>query len=113
MAAKKGNKNALKHGIYSHFIAVVDEKDMQGMSDDDVADELALSRARLAHANKERDAATDPKDKLAWDYACRHWTEIIGTLKSKKIEKRQTEISVFKSIREAIDYWNDKQGIVK
>lgn len=110
MAAKKGNKNALKHGIYSRFLAVQDVTDIEGMSNQNVKDELTLSRARLAHALQQVKDASDPKEKLAWDFACRHWTEIIVTTKTKSVEKRETEQMVFNSLIEAVRAANDRQA---
>jgi hypothetical protein len=113
MAARKGNKNAFKHGIYSRVIAVDDEEDMAGMSDEDTKDELALARARLANALTECKDCIDPKDKLGWDYACRHWTEIIAGMKFRNVDKRQTENIVFTSLIEAVRAANDKQNVIR
>lgn len=113
MPAKKGNKNALKHGIYAKFIAVVDDEEMAGMSDDSPRDELALARVRLKAALEVCKDAKDIKDKLSWDYACRHWTEIIAGMKARNVEKRQTENAVFTTLLDAVRAANDKQHVLR
>jgi len=110
MPGKKGNKNALKHGIFSKFIAVVDDKEMAKMSNDRNMDELAYARVRLAAATSELETATG-EDKLKWDYACRHWTEIIGSLLNNNVNKGQTEAMIFESLIDAVRAANDKQHV--
>lgn len=123
MSGKKGNKNALKHGIFSKFTAVIDTDDqLEKMSTDKNTAELAYARARLAAAQKELDNAgakyktpagiwIDPK--IQWDAACRHWTEIIGRLINNNVNKGETETMVFESLMEAVRAANDKQKVNK
>ena len=112
MPAKKGNKNAQKHGIYAKFIAVVEDyQDIEGMPTKSGESELYLARARLANALKERDAATDQADKIQWDYACRHWIEIVDGMIARREEKRQTELAVFDTLLDAMRAMNDKQEV--
>jgi hypothetical protein len=101
MAAPKHNKNALKHGLYSKFILIVDDEEMAKMKLDANHDELAYARTRLAAAQNELNRATD-KDKLGWDYACRHWTEIIsGMTHSNRVTGVQ-EVQIFEHLFEAV-----------
>lgn len=108
---KKGNKNALKHGIFSKFIAVADDAEMKGMSLDKNNDEVAYARVKLAEATYERDHAKDSETKLKWDYACRHWTEIIINALDKNVNRGQTEAMIFESLIDAIRAANDKQNV--
>jgi hypothetical protein len=110
MPAKKGNKNALKHGIYSKFIRIIDDKEMADMKADQNIDELANARVMLADATNRRENAPDDKERIGWDYACRHWTEIIGTLTNQNKVTGQQEIQIFESLFEAVRAANDKQN---
>jgi hypothetical protein len=110
MPGKKGNTNALKHGIYSKFVRVIDDEEMAKMKMDKNHDELAYARTRLAAAQKELNDATDPKDKLGWDYACRHWTEIIASMTTTNQKTGEQEVQIFESIFEAVRSANDKQN---
>ena len=111
MPGKKGNKNALKHGIFSQFIAVVEDKQMQKMKSDRNTAELAYARTRLAHAQNEVEKAVAAEDKLKWDYACRHWTEIILNAINSNLNKVQTENMVFETLIDALRAANDKQHV--
>lgn len=44
MPGKKGNKNALKHGLYAKNFTDQDRKDLKYMSDDDLRFEIAACR---------------------------------------------------------------------
>lgn len=108
---KKGNKNALKHGIYSKFIAVADSEILEKMKNDANKDEIALARTRLADAISHRDKAADEDTKLKWDYACRHWTEIIDSMLFHNKKQGETEVMIFTSLLEAVRAANDKQSV--
>jgi hypothetical protein len=112
MAPKKGNKNALKHGIFSQFVTVIDDEQMADMATDSNKAELAYARTRLKEAQLILNTC-DPKDKLAWDYACRHWTEIIDNMLFRNVNKGETEIMVFETLLDAIRAANDKQHVVR
>jgi hypothetical protein len=75
--AKIGNKNARTHGIYSKYITVTDDVETKEMPIDSNIHELAFSRTLLAHAQKEFRECQDPELRIKWDFACRHWTEVI------------------------------------
>ena len=102
MAARKGNKNALKHGIYSKFIRVIDDEEMAKMKTDSNHDELSYARTRLQAAQKELEKAETQEDKRGWDYACRHWTEIItGQVQNNRVTGEQ-EVQIFEHLFEAV-----------
>ena len=113
MPGAKGNKNALKHGIFSQFIAVVDDDKLQGMANDSNKAELAYARTRLKEAQIERDKAKDDETKLRWDYACRHWTEIVDTMIFRNMNKGETEVMIFQTLLDAVRAANDKQHVVR
>ena|SRR3990167_684272 len=121
MPGKKGNKNALKHGIFAQFIAVSEDQQLAKMSNDKNNAELAYARVRLAAAQKALDNAeeyqlrdgTRKDDRLQWDFACRHWTEIIGRLLQNNINKGETEAMIFETLMQAVRAANDKQNVRK
>lgn len=111
---QKGNKNAVKHGIYAKFIAVADtENALDEMKNDSNNAELALARTRLADATQRREDAKDDKERLAWDYACRHWTEIIDGMIYRNVNKGETQTMIFNSLLDAIRAANDKQNVAR
>ena len=111
MAGKKGNRNAVKHGIYSKHITQVDSDQLETMKQDSNTDELALARSRLADAINRRDTAQDEDMRLKWDYAARHWTEIIDGMIARNIQKGETETTIFQSLLDAVRTANDKQHV--
>ena len=109
--AQKGNKNAIKHGIFAKFISSDDDQAMEAMSPDDRKDELAMARIGLKSAWEERIAASDTKDKLAWDFSTHYWLELINTLKSATEEKMEAEADAWDSFIDAIQAANDRQHV--
>lgn len=109
---KKGNKNALKHGIFAKRIAVVENIDeLKDMPNDSNEAELAHARAMLADASDRRKNATNDAERLQWDYACRHWTEVIDSMIFRNANKGQTEVMIFTTLLEAVRTANDKQNV--
>lgn len=110
--AQKGNKNALKHGIFASRIKIIANiEELDTMSNDSNEAELALARVMLADALDKRADAADSKEKLQWDYACRHWTEVIDGMIFRNINKSETEVMIFTSLIDAVRAANDKQGV--
>jgi len=109
--SQKGNKNAYKHGIYSSFIATADEPSLKNMKPDNNRDEIAYARTRLAAAHRELKKCTDPDQQIKWDYACRHWTEIIVTAISHNTNRPITEFQIFTTLLDAVRAANDKQQV--
>lgn len=64
MPARKGNKNSLKHGIYSRHISIQDDEELAAMSQDNPADELALMRTRIRLLLNKQAEATALEDWL-------------------------------------------------
>ena len=109
--APKGNHNALKHGIFSQFIRLGDDKAMKGMSNKDPKDDLAMARVNFTSAMKERVAAVDTKDKLAWDIAVHYWFESIINIKLRAKEEEQIKATVWETFSDALRAANDRQGV--
>ena len=108
--AQKGNKNAIKHGIFARFISSDDDQAMEAMSPDDRKDELAMARIGLKSAWEERIAASETKEKLAWDFSTHYWLELINTLKSATAEKEEAEVEIWETFKDALRRANDRQG---
>ncbi len=70
-----------------------------------------LARSRLADAIDRRDKAQDDESRLKWDYAARHWTEIIDGMISRNVQKGETETTIFTSLLDAVRAANDKQHV--
>jgi len=112
MPAKKGNKNALKHGIFAKRIEVVaDIKELGSMSNDSNEAELAHARALLADCSDKRNKAKIDDDRLKWDYACRHWSEVISNMIFRNLNKSETEMMIFNTLLDAVRAANDKQHV--
>jgi hypothetical protein len=111
VGAPRKNKNALKHGIYSHFIVLADAAAMNGMSDKSPAHELSMARVLFAKAMKERAATNDAKQRLGWDFACHYWLQLIIDTKLRIKETEQTAVTVWDTFIEAIRAANDRQGV--
>lgn len=111
---KKGNKNAKKHGIFSKFIAVVEDHELiDDMALDKNYAELTYARSRLANAQEEYNKETDPDRKIKLDFACRHWAEIIGNYIRANTDQRDSEKAIFETLMDAVRAANDSQNVVK
>jgi len=111
--ASKGNKNALKHGIYSRFVSLADASQLAGMSDKDPKDELTIARINFKHAMQLRDSIADQKEKLPWDMAAHYWLDSIINAKIRSKELEQTGMDVWTTLIDATRASNDLQGIKK
>ena len=107
---QKGNKNALKHGIYSKFILLAHDAALKGMSDTNVKDDLAMARVKFATAmNKQADTA-DLKDWLSVELFCYYWLSKIMDCKLRIKEVDQVAGSVFEDFMDAVRAANDRQN---
>jgi len=112
MPAPKKNKNALKHGIFAKRITVVANlEELDGMSNDSNVAELAHARAMLADSSDRRTVALTDANRLQWDYACRHWSEVIDGMIYRNLNKGETELMIFNSLLDAARAANDKQNV--
>lgn len=114
MTPKKGNKNAQKHGIFAKYIAVIDNDNLiDEMPTDKNNAEIAYARSRLANAQNNYDQSTTTEDKIKWDYACRHWAEILGSYIKANKDQRENEKAIFETLLDAVRAANDKQRVQK
>ena len=111
--AQPKNQNALKHGIYSQFVSLADDKAMIGMSDKSTKSELSQARMNYRNAMLQRAKTTDTKDYLACDFACHYWLETIIDAKLRAKEAQETGVIVFDTFIDAIRAANDRQGVKK
>ena len=111
--AQPKNKNALRHGIYSQFISLADDKAMTGMSDKSTKSELAQARMNYKNAMLKRSKTKDTKDYLACDFACHYWLETIINAKIRAKETEQTAPIVWDTLMNAVLAANDRQGFHK
>ena len=110
MSGKKGNKNAYKHGIYTKFIAVIDDEEMADMPLNNNKHELAVARVNLAHAIEERDKASGD-DVIKWDGQICRYLEIIGTYIFGNRDAPEVERTIYTSWLDALRTANDKQNV--
>ena len=109
MSKKKGNTNAFKHGIFAKRIAVIDNVEgIENMKADDNGAELAHARAMLADCSDRRHASLTTDDRLKWDYACRHWSEVIDSLTNHNANRGESEVMIFETLLDAMRAANDK-----
>jgi hypothetical protein len=109
--AKKGNKNALKHGLYSQFILETDVAGLKDMSDKNIASEIAMARVNLSNAMKELRAAPSAAKKLEWNFAAHYWLETVIDAILRSREQQQTAAVVWDNLLEAVRSANDRQGV--
>jgi hypothetical protein len=113
MPGKRGNTNALKHGLYSKHISVIDEAGLQPMKTDQNLDELALCRVMLAQVLDKRADAMTEKSFLKWDAAAGAWIERISSLIHNNAILGRDSRTAFVTIMDYIRTANDEQKIVK
>jgi len=111
MGAPKGNKNNLKHGLYSRFIAVADDLELIDMSDSSPLEELAVARVCLKDCLERRQAATDEKIHLGYDAAVRHYLKIIFDAKTAIVQNPITEANIWVCWLDALRSANDRQKV--
>ena len=111
MPGKKGNKNALKHGIYSKHISIQDDEELASMSHNNNADELALLRTRIRIILDKQPSATALEDWLKLEALID--SNIIATanmLHSNAVLGKDQK-QAFVSIMDMIDVINREQRV--
>jgi hypothetical protein len=111
MAPKKGNKNALKHGLYSKHISVIDDVELLPMSGTSNADELALARVRLDTCLLKQKSATKREDWLAYENAIIALISQIAGMVHANAVLGKDQRAAFVSILDMIRVTNDKQDV--
>lgn len=108
--APPGNKNALKHGIYSRYISVSEDAELEPMPLDKNQHELALARVRLKDCiQKQRDSSAE--DWLKYEKAIAYYLRMIVSLTNKNAllgrDRRAAYITVMEMIRQV----NEEQDV--
>jgi hypothetical protein len=80
-----GNKNRLKHGLYSKQVSQEDSAELESMSLDRTEHELALARVRLKTCI-EKQLTAAPEDWLSYERAITHYLRLIASLIQKNAE---------------------------
>jgi hypothetical protein len=109
--AKPGNRNALKHGLYSEFIIFSEIAGLKDMSDKTITDEIAMARVNFKNAMQQANQAGDSKAKLSWDFASHYWMETIINAILRSKEQEQTAAVVWDTFIAAIRAANDRQQV--
>jgi hypothetical protein len=104
------NTNALKHGIFSQFISLVDDQSMAYMNPDDRSHNLAMARVRFVAALQKQLSTTDLKDWLSCDYAAHYWLDSINQYQNQAEEKAVLVADIWSTFRDAVRASNDRQG---
>jgi hypothetical protein len=109
--ARPGNKNALKHGLYSEFIILSDIAGLKDMSEKSITDEIAMARVNFKNAMNQYNRAEDNKTKLSWDFASHYWMETVINAILRSKEQDQTADVVWETFIDAIRAANDRQQV--
>ena len=111
MPGKRGNTNALKHGLYSKHISIQDDIELIPMSGDQNPDELALARVSLAHVLDKRAASKTDDDYLRWDAAAAQWLNRINNMTEHNAIMGKDSRTAFVTILEYIRVANAAQHL--
>lgn len=111
MVGRKGNKNALKHGLYSKHISVVDDDQLLPMSATSNADELALARVRLDAVLLKQKSAIVPADWLSYENAIISLISQISGMVHANAVLGKDQHAVFVSVLDMIRVVNNKQNV--
>jgi hypothetical protein len=109
--AKPGNRNQLKHSIFSQFILLEDQTLTDGMTERISRDSLIVAQLCFKKAMEERQAATDAKEKLSWDNACHYWLETVIDANAKTREYEEAVGTIWDTLFDAVRAANDRQKV--
>ena len=109
--AQPGNKNALKHGIFSQFIKPADDQAMAGMKPDDRSANVAMARVAFQEAWAKRMAASTDKEQQSWDFIAHYWLDSANLYQNQAGEKAVLVADVWETFRDAVRAANDRQGV--
>ena len=108
--APLGNRNNLKHGIYSRHISVQADDDILSMPDDQNRDELALARARLA-ACLDRQKKAPAEDWLNYEKAISQYLLAISKFVHNNAVLGKDRKSSLVTVLEMIRQLNERQHV--
>ena len=108
--APAGNTNALKHGIYSHYISASEDEELEPMPLDKSQHELALTRVRLKKCiQKQLESSGD--DWLAYEKAIAYYLRIIVSLTTRNALLGQNRKTAYITVMEMIRQVNEEQDV--
>ena len=109
MPAPKGNKNALKHGLYARYFTEDNRTDLAKMPVDEFLMELAALRLSAARAFTSYDSSTDMELKLKSIQICVDSLQAIANLISKQ-KLLSNDSPVLQDLWDAVKIANKAQG---
>ena len=105
-----GNKNALKHGIYSQHISVQDDEQADTMPHDINNDELTFARIRLKDCILKQQSAP-PEDWLSYEKAITTYLTKIVAMVHHNAVLGEDKKTAFMTVLEMIRQVNEEQHV--
>ncbi len=105
-----GNKNNLKHGIYSQQISIQDDEQANTMAPDSNTDELTFARIRLKECILKQQAAP-PEDWLSFEKAITVYLGKIVSMVHHNAVLGSDKKSAFMTVMEMIRQVNEEQHV--
>ena len=105
-----GNKNRLKHGIYSQHISIQDDEQVDAMPLDINNDELTFARIRLKDCILKQQAAP-PEDWLSYEKAITSYlAKIVAMIHHNAVLGEDKKVA-FMTVMEMIRQVNEEQHV--
>jgi hypothetical protein len=108
--APPGNTNALKHGIYSQYISLSEDQELDPMPPDKNQDELALARVRLKNC-LEKQQACPPDQWLDYERIITYYLRLIVSLTHKNALLGRDRRTAYVTVMEMIQQVNEEQDV--
>ena len=105
-----GNKNRLKHGLYSKQISPEETRELESMPLDMSEFELALARVRLKTC-LERQQTAPPENWLSYERAIAHYLRLITSLTYRNAVFHRDDKTAFSTVMEMIRQVNEEQNV--
>lgn len=112
MSSRKGNTNALKHGLYAKRFSAEQVRDLRKMNPEDVAGEIAILRVRIDKVIGLLEATeTAPGLKVRWQNALTRATIAVGTLARTQALLNAEDPVMLEGLEEALKRFRDERGL--
>lgn len=108
--APRGNTNALKHGIYSKYISLIQDADIQLMPLDRNENELDLARVRITTCLQKQQECP-PHLWLDYERLIAHYLRIVITLTHINAVLSQDRRTAYVTVMEMISQVNKEQNV--
>jgi len=108
--APPGNTNGLKHGIYSHYISVDEDAELDPMPLDKSQHELALARVRLKHCIVQQSGSSG-EDWLKYEKAIAYYLRMIVSLTHRNALLGKDRKAAYITVMEMIRQVNEDQDV--